>query len=227
MKRQSHLGAMAEVTTVPTSDKPDMKEWTGHYWYVLRCGALQASPTLTTQQAADLVAWFKGFAISTPCPDCRAHFADDFVTYPFEETHARDPMQAMFWVEELRRRIEIRKAAYFKTAAAASATSATPTPHASVSAATPPSPPLSTPAPVLASASAPAPAPAVIPKSANNSRHSVVPMLPRTNAAASAMRKLAIQSAMQQTIANRIAEKAGVPRGCGCGKKKTVKPNVV
>ena len=229
---------LAEVTTVPTSDKPEMKEWTGHYWYVLRCGALQASVSLTDGQAVDLIAWFKGFAVTTPCPDCRAHFLADFALYPFEMKHAKDPMQAMFWVEELRRRIEQRKEAAITANKKGTSNTALPPPATIDSSRPPPIPVVAKPEFAVAAGVATANATPLSPSkaiqgapSANlfggrlvtlGGRHQVAaPMLPRAASTGnSSMRKLAIQSAMQQTIANRVAEKAGVPRGCGCGKKK-------
>ena len=205
-----------------------MKEWVGSYWYVLRCGALQAKATLTDTQAADLVAWFKGFSVSLPCPECCRHYTDDFVVFPFDVTHARDPMRAMFWVEELRRRIEERKhaaaAAAPKGNAAASAASktqalaetATTTATTTATATTAAVGTAAVTETGVKVASAPRPQPRFL--------HTGMPMsFPRAVAPAAAannaVRKLAIQSAMQQTIANRTAEKAGVTRGCGCGKK--------
>lgn len=212
---------LADVVTVPTSDKPEMKEWTSHYWYVLRCGALQASVSLSDAQVEDLVAWVKGFGVTTPCPDCRAHFLADWALYPFEGSHARDPMQAMFWVEELRRRIEQRKAsaaASASRAGVASAVSTVPSEGAAgagTSEAVPPTPLMTTAKP------SPFGGRGVLTLGGRN-QAVVAPMLPRSGSGNEngSMRKLAIQSAMQQTIANRVAEKAGVSRGCGCGKKK-------
>jgi hypothetical protein len=94
---------------VPTSSTPPIPEWAGHYWYVLRCGALQAHAELADPAA--LVAWFHGFTVTTPCPECRAHYTADWATLPFTEDHAKDPVVAMKWVEDLRGRIEDRKRA--------------------------------------------------------------------------------------------------------------------
>lgn len=114
---------------MPSSNQPPMREWANAYWYVLRTGALQAKESLTDAEVADFIVWVKAFAVVTPCPDCRAHFASDWERYPFTAEHARDPFKAMSWVEDLRARIETRK----KTAAAhASATSASASASASV-----------------------------------------------------------------------------------------------
>lgn len=216
---------LADVVTVPTSDKPEMIEWTAHYWYVLRCGALQASASLTDAQAVDLVAWFKGFAITTPCPDCRAHFVADLAVYPFELQYARDPMKAMFWVEELRRRIELRKTSAAAAGRSVSIPAPVPAPASLTTMVTEddawlPDETSSMPTQIVHATPA-GTASGFQTLMLGGRRQATAPMLPRTsNVGNNSMRKLAIQSAMQQTMANRVAEKAGVSRGCGCGKKK-------
>lgn len=107
---------------VPTSNAPPIPEWAPAYWYMIRCAALQAGPVrdpdtgevdvdATQEKAADLVAWFQSLRTVTPCPECRAHYRSDWESHPFTLTTASDPVLAMHWVEELRLRIEERKAA--------------------------------------------------------------------------------------------------------------------
>lgn len=192
---------MKRFDTIPTSDSPEMPEWTGHYWYVMRCAALQAKPSLTDSQIDDLVGFFQSLRITTPCPDCRKHYTDDWVTLPFTRHHATDAGRAMQWVEDLRQRIEERKD---KDLAAKK--------HTKIATAT---------ATTAASASAPAPPPRAPMRVSGPFFHqrSIMP----SPAPTSTQRVLAIKSALQQVNANRMAREAGVERGCGCGKKKKTK----
>ena len=111
---------------VPSSPAPPIPEWAGHFWYVLRCGALQARAEASDEDVTALVAWFHAFRVTTPCPDCRKHYADDWERWPFTADHAHDPVKAMAWVEDLRARIQGRKAGASSAVASASATATAP-----------------------------------------------------------------------------------------------------
>lgn len=104
---------------VPSSNTPPVKEWAGHFWYVLRTAALQACDTLTDDAAQTLARGFEAMKVMLPCAECRGHYARDWDTLPFTLEHAKDPVLAMRWVEDLRLRIEARKTAERKESAAA------------------------------------------------------------------------------------------------------------
>jgi hypothetical protein len=95
---------------VPTSNAPPMGEWARKFWYVLRVGALQAHASLDDAAAEELVGWFRGFKVTTPCPECRANYAKDWALTPFTLEHAKDTLKAIAWVEDLRARISASKA---------------------------------------------------------------------------------------------------------------------
>lgn len=213
---------------VPSSNAPPIKEWADHLWYTIRNAALQARPDLTDAEAALLVAHMESYIVVTPCKDCRKHYADDWATHPFTLAHARDATKAMSWTEELRLRIEKRKAAERRSGAAPAAAAATtlktdPTSNLKSKLARDSSTALK-PAPVPA-ARAPAPAPLPRPlrrpfgigsagvsgPSRSTSKRQTRPTL----GSLPAHRRLAIQSAMLETGANRRGR-----AGCNCGGKR-------
>lgn len=186
---------------VPTSDTPPIPEWADHYWYVLRSSALQARPDFTDNEAKLLVSSFEAYKLTTPCPKCRGHYASDWKENPFTAEHAKDPLAAMHWVEELRRRIEERNLSSPEgptsdedpAGAAAEPAEKTVRFVASTKA-----------APRVASAK-------TLQSRMIRPRRSISAVSP----ASAAQRRLAIQSSIQQTSANRRGA-----RGCNCGKKK-------
>lgn len=108
--------AAPRLPTVPTSNAPPIPEWAGPYWYVIRCTALQARPDTSDADVARAIAFFESLCGLLPCPECRGHYTEDWPKFPYTVTQARDPVAAMTWVENLRQRIEARKAAEAKPA---------------------------------------------------------------------------------------------------------------
>jgi hypothetical protein len=94
--------------TVPSSNNPPIPEWAPHYWYILRCAALQAHPDNNDNTAVHLMNFFASMTVVTPCPECREHYVEDWLVEPFTATHARSPEAAMRWVEDLRLKVEAR-----------------------------------------------------------------------------------------------------------------------
>jgi hypothetical protein len=94
--------------TVPSSNNPPIPEWAPHYWYILRCAALQAHPDNNDNTAVHLMNFFASMTVVTPCPECREHYVEDWVVEPFTLDHARHTEAAMRWVEDLRLKVEAR-----------------------------------------------------------------------------------------------------------------------
>lgn len=97
-----------QARTTPTGAHPPIPEWAGHYWYVLRLAALQASPELTDGQRLAMVQYFHGFSVALPCKECTEHFVEHWVTDPFTREMAGDAVAAGQWVEQLKAAIEGR-----------------------------------------------------------------------------------------------------------------------
>jgi hypothetical protein len=135
--------------SVPSSNQPPVQEWANSFWYMIRIAALQASPALDDNTAAHIVNFMASMAAVIPCPDCRRDFAKDWAEDPFTMAHAKSADQAMFWVEDLRRKVE-RHVEEQRRAKGLSV------PHGAVSLLPPPM--ASAPAPAPAAAPAPAPA---------------------------------------------------------------------
>jgi len=196
-------GAQKHIS-VPSSDSPQIYEWAGHYWYVLRASALQASETISDENAALLVQAFETYAVTLPCPECRAHYASDWAVHPYTATHARSALASMKWVEDLRLRIEGRKKAEQKSPAVPFARAYANPARASA---------------ILSQGRVGTPG-TITPQASTiqtiQAKRAAVELMKPMSAGGSAMkRQVAIQSALQQTAAN----KAG-PRGCNCGTKK-------
>jgi hypothetical protein len=117
-----------KVSSTPTSAEPPVPEWAPHYWYTIRCVAMQAGPVLrkddagndidsdvdeeaTAAKAVRTVGWFEALQDGLPCPECRGHYARDWKTFPFTASHAVDAALAQKWVGDLFARIEARKRA--------------------------------------------------------------------------------------------------------------------
>ena len=113
--------AFQKHPAVPTSNTPPIFEWAAHGWYNLRLDALQASSTLSDAQAELLVKAFEARKVTLPCPECRAHYAQDWTEAPFTLAHARSAAAAITWVEDLKAKIDARVAATPAAAAGASA----------------------------------------------------------------------------------------------------------
>jgi hypothetical protein len=94
--------------TVPSSNNPPIPEWAPHYWYILRCAALQAHPDNDDNTATHIVNFFSSMTVVTPCPECREHFIEDWLAEPFTLAHAKHTEAAMRWVEDLRLKVEAR-----------------------------------------------------------------------------------------------------------------------
>jgi hypothetical protein len=250
MASRKNVSGTPRLSSVPTSNSPPIPEWAGAYWYVLRCGALQAGADKVGAAAEDLVAWFKGFEHTTPCPECRAHYKKDWETTPFTTAHAASPLEAMRWVEDLRMRIETRNAAAGKgKSAAGKELLAPPAAPATLK----PSAPLQTAFPVVRSRPGTTAAPGLrqsgrrpgsgpvqaqvrsqqsegthalpvpgpsIPSDKSGGGVVTVPMKERP--VHPLQRKVAILSALKATAANQ----AGV-KGCNCGGRLRKEPAVV
>lgn len=93
---------------VPSSNQPPIPEWANSFWYMIRIAALQARRDLDDNAAAHVVNFMASMAVVLPCPDCRMHFVEDWHVEPFTMDHARSPVKAMHWVEELRLKVERR-----------------------------------------------------------------------------------------------------------------------
>lgn len=213
--------------SVPTSNSPPIPEWADHFWYVLRVSALQANDKLSDEDVATLVQSFYSYRVTLPCPMCREHYVADWELFPFTTEHAKSALVAMKWVEDLRIRIEGRK----KTGggAAVVATAAVPVPVSvpvpAVSARTYATQALAsratallrtgrvgTPGTVTPTASSVAAAQARSQVLTANARSAAGV---RSASGEAMKRTVAIQSALQQTTANRAG-----PRGCNCGKRR-------
>ena len=92
--------------SVPTSNTPPTFEWATHGWYNLRLDALQASVTLDDAQAELLVKAFESRSVTLPCPDCRAHFIQEWAEAPFTLAHARSAPAAIAWVETFKAKVD-------------------------------------------------------------------------------------------------------------------------
>ena len=199
LSNSSSLGVMAHARqrhiAVPTSNSPPINEWCHPFWYVLRTAALQASAKLTDAQVALLIAHFESYKVVTPCVECSGNYAQDWEAFPFTEAEARSADAAMHWVEDLRLRIEGRRIAL--------PAAATQHPRAVVAAVA------ALPRKLAVSAVPARPPP--VPKAASR----VLPARALSSSADARQRQLAIQSAMQETSANRAG-----PRGCNCGRKR-------
>ena len=91
---------------VPTCKSPPKREWTRHYWYVMFAAAMQASPTLSEEDADLLVQSFRALRVTLCCPKCREHYKANWAACPYTAVEARDPEKSMAWVRNLRFRIE-------------------------------------------------------------------------------------------------------------------------
>lgn len=106
---------------VPSSNQPPIQEWAGHYWYVIRAMALQASEDLDDNEASHLVNFMASLAVGLPCPECRDHFIGDWLEDPYTLDHAKNHHLSMHWVEELRRKTDLRVLEKKRAAAGAGA----------------------------------------------------------------------------------------------------------
>ena len=107
--------------SAPTEDSPVPSEWGPPEWYVLRLAAKQASPALSADDAAALVALFKSFYMALPCVQpCRENYLTDFESAPFTLAHAADPVAAAKWVDDLDERVKARKRASASSSSASS-----------------------------------------------------------------------------------------------------------
>ena len=195
-KKRIPMAARQRHLAVPSSNSPPISEWCHPFWYVTRTAALQASPKLNDADAALLVSFFESLRITLPCTECSTNYTQEWATHPFTLAEAKSTDAAMHWVEELRLRIEKRRK---PAAAPAAATAAAFVPAVARRIAAAPPPPLSR--------------RAVLPASHPSAR-----TLPPRAVSASGdarQRQLAIQSALQETSANRAG-----PRGCNCGKRR-------
>jgi hypothetical protein len=93
---------------VPTSDQPRKPEWTGHFWYVMRAFALQASSRFTPDgpEATALVSLFKNLWIGIPCLRCKRHYVDNFDADPYTTAHACCAALGLEWIQNLRAKIQ-------------------------------------------------------------------------------------------------------------------------
>jgi hypothetical protein len=220
--------------SVPSSNAPPTFEWASHAWYNLRLDALQASATLDDAQAELLVKAFEARRVTLPCPECRAHFIQDWAEAPFTLAHARSAAAAIAWVEDLKTKVDARIAKTVATAAAPDAASkharasgapaqstsvASPTRSLRRGAAAPAANSSRAAASIVQSPAARRLVPAVV--SAHRTptiaavRAARVPVRAATTASGDALqRNVAIASALQQTRAN-----ASGRRGCNCGRR--------
>lgn len=109
---------------VPTSNTPPIFEWATHGWYNLRLDALQASSTLNDAQAELLVKAFEARTVTLPCPECRAHYVQDWTESPFTLAHARSAPAAIAWVEDLKTKVDARVAAASSSSSSSSSAAA-------------------------------------------------------------------------------------------------------
>ena len=214
--------------SVPSSDSPPIPEWSNMFWYVLRVSALQASEKLTAEQVDHLIASFRSYQVTLPCPDCRNHYAQYWAEHPFTSEQAGSPVKAMAWVEDLRAAIEkSSKSSSASTASAAeqSASAKELKPAVVAALAAIAAPPPKAPAPQTAQLSAAVVHKGVVLRGGVPRASAVQNALSQQRMADAARTKpgqgdqmrqrLAIQSSLQQTAANRAG-----PRGCNCGRRK-------
>ena len=109
---------------VPSSARPPKAEWTLHVWYSLFTAAAQASDTLTSEEAQEIVDFFKHAAAGLPCVKCKRHYRANFEKYPFTLEHARSQVKAVQWIVFLRRLVAAQVDAEARKAAAAAACAA-------------------------------------------------------------------------------------------------------
>ena len=67
---------------------------------------MQASPSLSDEDATLLVQSFCALRVTLCCPQCREHYKASFAACPYTVVEARDPEKSMAWVRNLRFRIE-------------------------------------------------------------------------------------------------------------------------
>ena len=85
-------------------------------WYACRLAALQAKPTATDEEARRLCMYFESLMYVIPCVECRGHYTDYWNECPYTIDIARNTEQSVFWIEELRRRVDARIAEERRTA---------------------------------------------------------------------------------------------------------------
>mmetsp|Transcript_6312 Transcript_6312/g.11289 ORF Transcript_6312/g.11289 Transcript_6312/m.11289 type:complete len:292 (+) Transcript_6312:210-1085(+) len=95
--------------TIPTSDRPPIPEWAGHFWYCMRVGALQSGPYLNDSQRKDVRAFFMSLRTMLPCLKCQNHYRQLLVKYPITDDHTRNAHKMSAWVEDMKRYIEQTK----------------------------------------------------------------------------------------------------------------------
>ncbi len=78
---------------------------------MIRTVALQANEELDDNSAAHIVNFMASLAVGMPCPECREHFVEDWIEDPYTIGHAKSNHASMHWVEELRRKVDLRVAA--------------------------------------------------------------------------------------------------------------------
>lgn len=78
---------------------------------MIRAVALQASSDLDENSAAHIVNFMSSMAIALPCPECRAHFVEDWLDSPYTMAHATNTAASIDWVEQLSHKVDMRVAA--------------------------------------------------------------------------------------------------------------------
>jgi len=219
--------------SVPTSNSPPIPEWADHFWYVMRVAALQASDKLSDEEVTTLIQSFHAYGLTLPCPKCREHYVADWASFPFTAEHAKSALAAMKWVEDLRIRIEERK----RSEGHAPVPEPTAEALAATAAIVPPAIRAAAPTRSFATPAAASRAASMLRQGRVGTPGFVTPTVSSVQAAQAqaqaqitasraaggirsvsgdAMKRtVAIQSALQQTTANRAG-----PRGCNCGKRR-------
>ena len=100
--------AAASDPFVPTSDQPRKAEWSGHFWYVMRAFALQASSRFKPNgpEALALVSLFQNLWVGLPCLRCKRHYVDNFKKAPYTVEHACCAAKGLAWIQQLRATIQ-------------------------------------------------------------------------------------------------------------------------
>jgi len=183
------MAARQRHLAVPSSNSPPISEWCHPFWYVIRTAALQASPKLNDADAVLLVSFFESLRITLPCNECSTNYTQEWAAHPFTLAEAKSTDKAMHWVEELRLRIEKHRKPLVAAAPAA--------------------------APFIPAVARGHPAPPVPPSRRPVPQSRTLPPRAVSASGDARQRQLAIQSALQETSANRAG-----PRGCNCGKRR-------
>jgi hypothetical protein len=71
----------------------------------MRCIALQASPSLSDDDANALVILFSNMGAGLPCIICKEHYKTNIARSPYTIAHARDRKLGMQWIQDLRQAI--------------------------------------------------------------------------------------------------------------------------